>query len=160
MPKDKGWEDNEDSEAEDIQPLKDRARENIVIPIQTGAPAATMVDLVDAMKDTVAEEVLRAAPMHIEVQDAVLRNTDDASMGAGPPTIRISQPMTSSAQMPRGEKCKRVVLNPNTDGSAWEREKALPKWNRWKDLLPGSSSEWETEEEVSAMEARDVTVPG
>ena len=26
-------------------------------------------------------------------------------------------------------------------------------------MLPGLSSEWETEEEVSAMEARDVTVP-
>ena len=60
MPKDKGWEDDGDSEAEDIQPLRDRPREDIVIPIQTGAPAAAMVDLEDPVKDTAAEDVLPA----------------------------------------------------------------------------------------------------
>ena len=117
------------------------------------------MDLADAVKDTVAEDVLPAISMHMEVQDAVLGNADEASMAAGPPTMRIPHPMTSNVKMPRRGKHKRVVLNPNIDESASEPEKALPNRNRWNDWLPGSSSEWEPEGEVNTTNARDRTVP-
>ena len=55
------------------------------------------------MKDTAAEELLPAISMHMEVQDAVSRNADDANMAAGPPTMRVPQPMTKQGRdaMPR-----------------------------------------------------------
>ena len=73
MPKDRVWEDDDDSEAEDIQPLKDRPRENIVILIQTGGLEAPMVDLADAMKDIAAEEVLPVALKKLCNQQGVVR---------------------------------------------------------------------------------------
>ena len=159
MPRERAWEEDDDSEAEDIEPLKDRAGGNIVIPIQTGMPATDMVDLADAMKDTAADKETPAAPGHMEVQDAVLKDTEDVSMAAGPPTIKVPTPSTGSVQAQRREKRKKVTLSTNTDGSASEQEKALPKRNKWKDLLPGSSSEWETEREVNMMNMRNMTVP-
>ena len=112
MPRERAWEEDDDSEAEDIEPLKDRAGGNIVIPIQTGMPAADMVDLADAMKDTAADEETPAAPGHMEVQDAVLKDTEDVSMAAGPPTIKVPPPSTGSVQAQPREKRKRVVLSP------------------------------------------------
>ena len=56
MPKERAWEDDDDLEAEDIEPLRDRAGGNIIIPVQTGVPATAMVDLADAMKDTAADK--------------------------------------------------------------------------------------------------------
>ena len=35
----------------------------------------------------------------------------------------------------------------------------MPRRNRWKDLLPGSSSECETEGELNTTHARDRTIP-
>ena len=90
----------------------------------------------------------------MEVQDAVSRNADDASMAA----MRIPQPMTNNVKMPCQGKHKQAVLHPNIDASASEPEKALPRRNRWKDLLPDSSSECETEGELNTMHARDRTV--
>ena len=48
-PKDKGWEDDEGAEAEDIQPPRDVPRGNIVIQNQAGVPAAASVYLADAV---------------------------------------------------------------------------------------------------------------
>ena len=140
IPKDRVLEEDDDSEAEDIQPLKDQERDTIVIPIQTGAPATAMVDVADAMKDTGAGDMPPAAPMHMDVQYAVSKsadNEDDVSMEAGPPTIRVPHPITnllnkSSVQIQRREKRKWLVLSPNLpgDGSASEPEKALQKRSR------------------------------
>ena len=45
------------------------------------------------------------------------------------------------------------------DGSAPEQEKTLPKRNRWRDLLPGSSSEWETDGELNMIKKNSIMVP-
>ena len=58
-------------------------------PESDGAPTAASEYLAGAVKDTAAEELLPAISMHMEVQDAVLRNADDANMAAGPPTMRV-----------------------------------------------------------------------
>ena len=164
MPRERTWEEDDDSEAEDIIPFKERVGGNIVIPIQIGVPTTDMVDLAEAMKDPVATEETPVATRHVEVEDAVLPDTEDEnmvdeSMVAGPPTVNERRPEPNQVPTQRREKRKRIILNPNTDGSASEQEKTLPKRNRWKDLLPGSSSEWETDGEVNMIKRDSIMVP-
>ena len=86
-PKDEEEKDENGAESEDIQCPRDISGRNIAIWDCTGAPTATSEHLAGAVKDTVAEELLPAIPIHMEVQDAVLRSADNASMAAGPPTM-------------------------------------------------------------------------
>ena len=111
--------------------------------------------LVGAVKDKAAKELLPTLSMHMEMQDAVLRNADNASMAAGPPTMKTTQPMTNNVEMPYQGKRKQAVWHPSIDGSGSELEKALPRMNRWKDLLPSSAIGWETESKA----AYDVHTP-
>ena len=110
------------------------------------------------MKDIAAKGLLPAISMHMGVQDAVLRNTENASiasMAAGPPTMKITQPMTNNVKMLYQGKRKQAVLHPSIEESGSELEKALPRMNRWKDLLPSSAIGWETESKA----AYDVHTP-
>ena len=132
IPRERTWKKDDNSNAEDIEPFKGRVGGNIVISIQTGVPATDMVDLAEVMKDATAEEETPVAPRHVDVEDAVLRDTEDEnmvdeSMVAGPPTVNKQRPEPNQVPTQRREKRKRIILNPNTDGSASEQEKTLQK---------------------------------
>ena len=73
------------------------------------------------MKHPVAEEETPVATGHVDVEDAVLKDIEDESMVAGPPTVKEPSPDPIHVPAQRREKRKRVILNPNTDGSASEQ---------------------------------------